>query len=267
MLKIHSIENIKKHHNFVDELRATPAINWVMSEQLKDYNKILAQTVKKLEVVDNNLELIISKPDENIKLALGRAYHLDREISVRELRFPTYLPQGKVQLQRDLIKKLVKVAKSKKSTGDINREINELMLQGEWDANPKIGIVLIDDKETELRLHNSFKLFSRYLNACEHEFYKQALAAKLFSILHEYHILIEGDKPEPKLMGIGDYILNYSHLGGVTDSIYYHRAHDYLVECKDFWGFLDKNEYTRKYLLRMEDIHPYKRNQKAFTFN
>jgi len=263
MLKLRSIETIRKGHNFVDELCAMPAVEWATPKQLEDYDNALNQTVGKLRTIDSNVELIISNPDENIRLALRDAYYLERGISVKELKFPKYLPQGKVQIQRDVIRLMVKVAKGKESVAkDINKEINETLLQGEWDANPKIGVASIDDKETELRLHNSLKHFTRYLNACEHEFYKQALATQLNHILHYYHMVLqdaefrEGKKPQSKLIEEGNYILNYSNLENVTDAIYYHRARDYLVECRDFWSFLDGNEYSRRFLIRMEDVHP-----------
>jgi len=206
---------------------------------------------------------MMSNPNENIRLALGRAFHLDGELSsVKELKFYKHLPQGRVQIQHDLIETLVGVAKGEKSWDkDIDQEMKKYELQGMWEANPKIGTITIDSKETELRLQGSLGLFSDYLNTCEHEFYKQALSAKLGTILHEYNMMLwydehEGKKTESKLIKEGDFLLTYSKLTGLTDEIYYRRGRDFLGECKKWWDFLDDNKYSKVCLLRFEDIHP-----------
>jgi hypothetical protein len=263
MLSLSSIASIRKQHNFAIDLGSIPTVEWMRPEE-KDYEKAVKQTVQKLEAVDDNIETIIRKPDENMRLALGEAKYLNRKVSVSELRLPSYLPQGKVQIQRDIIRKLMNVAKEKTPVRDINQEIGAIKFQAEWDVNPKIGTVKIDDKEVDLRLRNSLGLFSGYLNACEHEFYKQMLNAQLEHILHYYSMALEsaefrGEKVEPKLMVEGDRF--YYHLENVLDKIYYSRARDYLVECRDLWSLLDGNEYTKGYLLRMEDVHPSIKNQ------
>jgi hypothetical protein len=163
-----------------------------------------------------------------------------------------------VQIQRDIIKKLMTVSKGK-PVRDINQEIGAIKFQAEWEVNPKIGIVSVDDRKTEMKLRNSLGLFSGYLNACEHEFYKQMLNAQLDHIMHYYNMALQdaefrSEKAEPKLMSEGDRF--YYHWENILDQIYYSRARDYLVECRDMWNFLDGNEYTKKYLLRMEDVHP-----------
>lgn len=257
MLKLRGIETIRKQHNFVVELSSIPAVDWMKPGQT-DYDEAIKQTVGRLEVVDNDIETMISKSDENMRLALGDANYSGKEIYVRELRFPSYLPRGKVQLQRDVIRKLVKVAKGK-PVRDLSQEIEAIKFQAEWEVNPKIGIASIDDKETELRLRNSLRIFSGYLNACEHEFYKQILNAQLDNIFHHYHMLLQdaefrNEKAEPRLMSYEDRF--FYHWENILDRIYYSRAMDYLVECRNMWNFLNENEYSKGYLLRMEDVHP-----------
>jgi hypothetical protein len=65
-----------------------------------------------------------------------------------------------------------------------------------------------------------------------------------------------GKKPKFKLIDEDDYLLNYRGLIGIASTIYYRHARDYFTECKKFWDFLDGNEYSKKYLLRFEDVHP-----------
>lgn len=263
MINLRSIESIKKHHNFTLELASIPAVEWLKPKQIENYENARDQTVKKLEVIDSNIELMLGKlKDENIKLAIERTFYLDEEISsVKELKFRSYLPQGKVQLQRDLIDMLTSIAKGEKPVEDIKHEAGSIKLQAEWEVNPPIGTITINDEKTDLRLHDSLELYSSYLNSCEHEFYKQMLAAKLGSIIHEYHMVLfyeeaNGKKPKSKLIEEGDYILNYNRLGGLTDRIYYNRGRDFLTECKKCWDFLDSNEYSKAYLLKWEDVHP-----------
>ena len=258
MLKLRSVDAIRRHHIFAKELQAIPAVEWIKSEE--NYDKALSETAKKLETIDNDIETIIRRPDEDMKLALGRAFYQEKETSVRDFKFPRYLPQGKVQLQRDLIRKLMSVAKNKKSIArDLNQEMGECVFQGEWEANTRIGIVAIDGKETELKLRKSLGLFSGYLNVCEHEFYKQMLNANLEHILHYYRMLLQdaefsGKKVEPKLMSGEDRFYYYPE--NILDRIYYSRARDYLVECRDMWEFLNGSNFTKKYLITMEDVHP-----------
>ncbi|NIO44723.1 MAG: hypothetical protein GTN36_04180 [Candidatus Aenigmarchaeota archaeon] len=264
MIELRSIGRIRKNHNFARELASIPVADWMTSKQLEDYDKTKKQTLEKLEVIDGNIELLLSKlEDENLRLAIKRAFYLDKEVSFfKEVGFREYLPQGKVQIQYDLIDMLVRMASGERPLAkDSNQKKKEREFQKEWKANPKIGTVKIDDRKTEQRLQNSLELFSDYLNACEHEFYKQTLAAKLRSIIHEYHMLLwheehEGKEVESKLIEEGDYILNYYHLGDITDRIYYWRARDFLVGCRDCWNFLHGNEHSRKYLLKWEDIYP-----------
>jgi len=263
MINLHSIESIKKHHNFTLELASIPTVEWLKPKQIEDYENARDQTVKKLEVIDSNIELMLGKlKDENIKLAIGRAFYLDEEISsVKELKFRSYLPQGKVQLQQGLIDMLTSIAKEEKPLENIKHEAGSIKLQAVWEVNPPIGTITIDDKKTDLRLHDSLELYSSYLSACEHEFYKQMLAAKLGSIVHEYNMVlfyeeVDGKRPEHKLIEEGDYILNYNRLSGLTDRIYYSRGRDFLTECKKCWDFLDGNEYSKTYLLKWEDVHP-----------
>jgi len=263
MINLRSIESIKKYHNFTLELASIPAVEWLKPKRIEDYENARDQTVKKLEVIHSNIESMLGKlEDENIKLAIERAFYLDEEISsVKELKFRSYLPQGKVQLQRDLIDMLTTIAKAENPVEDIKQEVGSIKLQAEWEVNPPIGTVKIDDEKTDLRLQESLKLYSSYLNVCEHEFYKQMLAAKLRTIIHEYHMVLfyeeaDGKKPKSKLIEEGDYILNYYRLGDLTDRIYYSRGRDFLTECKRFWEFLDGSEYSKGYLLKWEDVHP-----------
>jgi hypothetical protein len=259
MLKLRSVDTIRKQHTFSSDLSSIPAVEWMKPEETR-YEIALDNTVEKLKVVDRNIETIIRNPDEDMQIALAEAKYLENKVRVRDLRFPSYLPQGKVQLQRDIIKKLLSVAMGKKSIArDLNQEMNECVFQGEWESNPRIGSVMIDDKETELRLRNSLGLFSGYLNLCEHEFYKQAMNSQLRNILYHYHMLLEfadirGEKKvEPKLMGEREMLFYNSE--DILDRIYYRRARDYLFECDNMWSFLNKNDFTKKYLLRMEDVH------------
>jgi hypothetical protein len=53
----------------------------------------------------------------------------------------------------------------------------------------------------------------------------------------------------------------YSRPVDLLDRIYYSRARDFLSECDVMWTFLDGNEYTKKYLIRMEDIHQKLKNE------
>lgn len=265
MLKLRSVDTVRNQHNFIFDLSSIPAVEWMKPEQTKDYEEVRRQTAAKLESVDNDIESIIRKPDENMRIALRDAIYLDNPTYVKGLRFPAYLPQGKVQIQRDIIKKLVGMTSGKKSFArDLNQEMSECVFQGEWESNPRIGTIVIDDKETELRLRKSLGLFSGYLNKCEHEFYKQAINAKLDNIMHYYDMALEdarfrGEKVEPKLISLENRF--YYNFEDVLDRIYYSRARDYLSECDTMWGFLDGSYYTKKYLIRMEDIHPGLKNK------
>lgn len=266
MINLCSIESIRKRHDFILELGRIPAVEWLKPKQIEDYENVRNQIVKKLEVVDSNIELLLSElEDENIKLAVERAFYidyLDEEISsVKEIKFRPYLPQGKVQLQRYLIDMLTNIAKAEKPIENVKQEIGSIKFQAVWEVNPPIGTVTIDDEKTDLRLHDSLGLYSSYLNACEHEFYKQMLSAKLNLIIHEYHMVlfyeeVDGKNPKSKLIEEGDYILNYYRLVSLTDSIYYCRGRDFLNECKKCWRFLNGSEYSKPYLLKWEDVHP-----------
>jgi len=263
MMNLRSIENIRRYHDFSYQLGSIPSVRWLKPGEIKDYENARNQTVKKLEAIDSNIELLLGKlEDEDVKLAVERAFYLKEEISsVKEIKFHTYLPQGKVQLQRDLIDMLASIAKAKKPIEDVKKEVGSIKLQAEWEVNPPIGTAKIDDEKTDLRLRGSLELYSGYLNACEHEFYKQILAAKLKSIIHEYHFFlldkeIDGKETEPKLIEEGDYILNYSRLEGIIDEIYYRRGRDFLTECRKCWECLNGNEYSKPYLLEWEDVHP-----------
>jgi hypothetical protein len=258
MLELRSVNSIRKQHTLANGLSAIPSIEWMKSGE--DYDKAFAEKVKELKVVDMDIETIVRSSDENVRTAIGNASYVGKDVRVRDIRFPEYLPRGKVQVQRDLINELIKVSKGKKSLArDLNQEMNECVFQGEWEANPIIGIVKIDDNETELKLRNSLGLFSGYLNSSEHEFFKQAINAKLDTIMHYYRMALQdaefrGEKVKPTLK-LGDRIFSYN-FEGVLDKIYYSRAMDYMVECRDMWSFLDGNQYTKKYLIRMSDIHP-----------
>ncbi|OGI11636.1 hypothetical protein A3K64_00775 [Candidatus Micrarchaeota archaeon RBG_16_36_9] len=260
MLKLNSVETIRKQHTFVSDLSSIPTVEWMKPGET-DCEISLGNTLEELKVIDKDIETIIRKPDEDMQIALGEAKYLENKLHVRDLRFPSCLPQGKVQLQRDIIKELLSVAIGKKSIArDLDQEMSECAFQGEWESNPRIGKVMVDDKETELRLRNSLGLFSGYLNSCEHEFYKQAINSQLRNIMYHYHLLLEfadikGEKKaKSKLMEEKEML--FHNFEGVLDRIYYSRARDYLFECDSMWSFLNKNDFTKKYLLKMEDVHP-----------
>lgn len=260
MLKLRSVDTIRKRHTFAIDLGSIPVIQWTEPDEIKNYDELFNQKVEELEAFDKDIERIIRNPDENMQIALGRANYLESRIYVRELKFHKHLPQGKVQIQRDMIQELIGIARGKKSiAGDLNQEMNECVFQGEWEANPRIGVVEIDGNETKLRLRKSLGYLLRYLNACEYEFYKQIVNAQLDHISFCYHMLLQdaefrGEKVKPKLMDERDRF--HYRFENVLDRIYYFRARDFLAECTNMWNFLDGNEYTKKYLLRMEDIHP-----------
>lgn len=266
MQNLRSVEEISKTHTFERDMSSIPITEWMNPRETRSYEEVLKQKVEELEILDKDIETIISNPDENMRIALGDANYLEKEIRVSELKFPSYLPQGKVQIQRDLIRKLSNIAKVKNPPlKDVNQEIGAIRFQSEWEVNPKIGTVSIDGNESVLMLKDSLKLFKNYLNACEHEFYKQSINAQFDRILHYYGMTLEsaefrGEKAKSQLLKSRDAF--YSHPVDLLDRIYYSRARDFLSECDVVWSFLDGNEYTKKYLIRMEDIHPKLKKEK-----
>jgi hypothetical protein len=262
MINLRSIENIKKDHDFSKELLSIPAVDWATSQELEDYKTVLTQTAGKLEDIDKNIELTLNDQDENIRIAVSRSFRLDNTVSsVRELKFPPYLPQGKVQIQLGIIKVLTDVAKGKDSLGDEpQQKENDKKIQKVWKANPIIGSVIIDDKKNEMRLQESIDLFSKYLKECEYQFLKQRMNSKLETILDIYRRLIEDvefydeKKIEPKLMDVWKFSFkSYSRLSDIADTIYYRRATSFLVECRDCSDFLNKNENSKIYLMKKGD--------------
>jgi len=260
-----SVEAIRKRHTFQRDIGMIPAADWMTTEQMKDLEKSYEEAVKSLEVVDKDLEVLLGElKDENLQLAFGRAYYVDRLSSARELKVPMGLPFGRVQVQIDLIDSLMKIAKGETPhTEDASKEIGEIRLQAEWDANPKIDVVSIDDATTELRLRNSLGIFLGYLKASEHEFYKQWLTPKLGNILHEYEMLRQTDKTiwgkeeDPSLsLTWSDFMFNDA-VGKaiyVLSTVYYNRAMSYLTEVRDFWEVLHGSEFSRKYLIEFDEI-------------
>jgi hypothetical protein len=254
MIELRSVGNIKKSHNFEADLLSIPFAQWP-NPKSEDYNTAKRDLIKKLKYIDGNIELLLGNiKDEKLRWAVNRAFYAGKEIrSLKDLNFLPYLPPGKVQLQIGLIEMLEEIAKSKKPEEKPEHEINSIMMQGEWEANPLIGKVKIDGKDTKMRLHDSLGFYMGHLKACEHEFYKQMAVGKLDFITHEYDMLAMDEK-EKKFIDMGDYILNYSNLVGVEDMIYYRRARDFLSECENCWDFLKDSEYSKKYLLRSDDI-------------
>ena len=241
MRNFQSVEAIRKRRTFKRDIGMIPAADWMTEEQMKNSEKAYEEAVKSLEVVDSNLEVLLG-----------------------ELKVPMGLPFGRVQVQIDLIDSLMKIAKGETPhTEDASKEIGEIRLQAEWDANPKITVVSIDDATTELRLRNSLGIFLGYLKASEHEFYKQWLTPKLGNILHEYEMLRQTDKTiwgkeeDPSLsLTWSDFMFNDA-VGKaiyVLSTVYYNRAMSYLTEVRDFWEVLHGSEFSRKYLIEFDEI-------------
>jgi len=273
MRNFQSVEAIRKHHTFQRDIGMVPAADWMTAEQMKDFEKSYEQAAKSLEVADKDLEVLLGElKDENLQLALGRAYYMDRLSSARELKFPIYLPAGRVQAQIGLIDSLMSIAKGEAPhTEDVSKEIGEIKLQAEWDANPKIAAVNIDDATTELRLQNSLETFLDYLKASEHEFYKQWLTPRLGNILREYEMLRQSDKTiwgkeeAPSLsLTHSDLLFNeaVNKIVYVLSTVYYNRAMSYVTEVRDFWDVLHGSEFTRKYLIEFDEIMSLARTRK-----
>jgi len=260
MRKFFSVETIRKMHTFERDIGLVPAYNWMTPEQKENPEETINQTLERLEIVDKNLEVLLGElEDENLQLALGRAYHAEK-LSAREMKFNSYLPAGRVQLQIGMIETLARIAKGETTPDeDVKREVGGIRLQAEWDANPKIGAVSIDEKITELYLRNSLNIYLGYLRACENEFYKQALSFKLDKILEHYEMFREVDRENavPAVLSLtySDFMFDDSmmRISYILDSIYYNRAISYLMMCKGFWNVLSESEYTKKYLFDLEE--------------
>ena len=272
MLELQSVSSLKRGQSFEWDLSTIAYSSWPKSEkQPKDYDAEFKQTIENLEAIDKNLEFILQPiEDENIQLALTRAFYSDNKISnIKEaLHFQYYLPQGRVQVQQEMLRTFIWVAKGKDELETFEQEVSAHKFKVPWEENPKIGSIKLDNKPKELRLREALSLFSKYLVACEHEFYKQMLALKFDSIMHEYDFLLNdakilGEKIDRKLTVPGtpkDLRYAFHALNGITDGIYYRRGRNFLSIISTFYNFLSKNEFTELYLLTMEDLFPKLKN-------
>jgi len=230
--------------------------------EIENYEQVFKETVEILKKIDNALEKLIIDPDENMQYALRDTYHTDEPTTISELYFPHYLPQGKMQYQRQFILDLNEIAKGN-SKLDVDEKLTEY-LQTVWKSNPLLGTIKIDGTENKMKVQQSLDLLTKYLSASEHEFWKQWLSAKFDRILHEYDMLLQNDetfhdiKYDNKLVDYSKWMLDrsYARARRITDAIYYRRAKDYIPEITGMWKFLDQNEVTKPWLLRMEDFHP-----------
>lgn len=265
MINFRDVDNIKEQHDFRREIMSIPAVKWVGERDIGNYDIILNETVEKIETIDGNLELIISeKEDEGIKYALARAYHSQEPITIQDLVFRPVLPCGRVQTQRKIIENLSEIADGKEpETETLDQELGLDRIRAIWEVNPTIGTLAIDYEERKVNLRDALKIFLGYLEPSEHNFLKQALSDKLNILLHDYDMLLLdserwGEKFERKLITHGDFLLNHYRLGNIRDHIYYRRAMDFMSEIKKIYNFLDGNEFSNDYLLRIDDLKPEK---------
>jgi hypothetical protein len=248
MIDISSVESVRRGHTFENELGSIPIVDWPVPKA-----ECKAEFVKNLKYLDGKIEVLLSDiKDEDLRIAVQRAFYSDEPIrSVKDVMFIPYLPQGKVQFQLGLMDEM-KRARERPVT-DAASELGLIALQTEWEVNPVIGEVKIDGTATKPRLQESLGLYRGHLKACEHEFYKQMASSKLGLVTHEFDMLMipNGRK---KFIDPGDFILDYSKMEGLQDQIYYRWARDYMAECSKCHQFLDRNEFSKKYLIEQEDV-------------
>jgi hypothetical protein len=256
---LRSVKVIKAGHNFQKDLLITPAVDWMKESEIENYEEKLKTTVQRLEEIDNNFEYLLRPiDDEYVQFALERTFFIDEPIKNLKdvLLFKPFIYKGKVQFQRNFIRQMTRIAKGKE---DVEETLKVSELKAAYEVNPRIGKIQVDNKEKELKLHESISLFSSYLVACEHEFLKQFLNANFDQILHQYDITLSDDynkKPQRKLVKRWDGG-NY-HFSAVRhdllDRVYYRRARDYTTEVNFMYNFLAKNQFSKSYLIRDEDI-------------
>ena len=255
LMNVQSLDQLKKSHKIESELLCIPYDWW--GNKNEDYDKSFKQVLGKLKIIDSMINHLLKDPDEDELVALGAATSSHGTLaSVYDLKFQHYLPSGKVQLQRDLIKQMLQIARGKisVSNGDFDKELAEIRYETEWEKNPPIGQLITAGDSITLRLRSSINLFDRYLAAAEREFYKQRLSSILGRVLLEYHNITFPNKNSRRLISWHDWSNNYSRLERTTDNIYYGRAMAYLTEVRNLWEFLDKNSLTKGWLIREDDL-------------
>jgi len=269
MEKLRSIDRIKNSHSFQSDLKTIPAVDWMEEGSLDNYEAALYETLEKLETIDTMLEILLKGPeDKRLKTAVAEIFGKDTYTSIKEvIIFQKYFPlQYHVQKEKDLLDTLIAIGRRDEYEGefeDVNEDV-KILLQSEWEVNPKISNITIDESDMELNLQDTFTLLRSYLEASEHEFYKQATLARLDEILDQYLRLVKASQPlfrRPKKGPKGyielkftDYKNQYTKFEHILDGIYYSRGRDYLIECVKLKKTMNENEFTKKYGLLLVDL-------------
>lgn len=294
MHELRSIDTIKRMHTFYRDLMMLPAANYMSEEELEvvrtgvyeDARAVTLEISEKLSALDTILEIFMAEPeDENIRRSVAYAMGMDEYSSVKEyFHFvyafpPAYQAQGK----KRLLDKLISVARKDEYDGefeDIDETIR-ISIEAEWEVNPKIAVVKMDKSETELKFQDLLVLMRNYLEASEHERYKQLLVRRLEEIFDDYLITYKtykdldifqefkspfeesGGRPrkymELKLIG---YKENYGRFENALDFAYHHRAKDYLREFETLREIMVESEFTRKYYNLLDTVPPMPKSKK-----
>jgi hypothetical protein len=252
MTNLKSIEKIARDNDFAAELYVIPATEWMGKET--DPEKARKSTLTKLETVDSTLTLILDNPDKNMQRALGMTF-CTKPMKMQDGRFANHRPTIYADNQLELIhliRNLSALDKKISKSGPAPLALSMLNIQymTAWEENPKIGRILIDEKEEQLRLREAITLYEDYLKAAKREYYKQGLAWNLPHILQSYRSITKG---KPKLMTDNEWFNEYKDLHNTVDKIYFRRGNKFLKEGIAFGNHLEKNEFSGPYILTIDN--------------
>jgi hypothetical protein len=236
MISLRSVDAIAKEHIFERELSAIPANYWMGDSE--DYDIARKKVVKKLRKIDKTIGSILDPKDDCISSAVNSTFGAP----VRKMTF-RYPELSAIHAQKDLVDELIIAA--------ISGSQPSRNLRSQWEANPSIEKVELDECEMWLGLQHSALLLQTYLNSFEEEMYKVAVNSRLDEVLHEYGNFHKG---KPKLMGHATFVVKYAPTTGLSERIYEDRGKQYMTEGAKLSKLMSKNKYSSQFILTPQEM-------------